>query len=146
MKVRPQGYELTGDSFTSIPSSQAAAAEIDQIPEWFSQFLNDRQTRETVGARHEGLPPGFIAIATQVAGDDPSRLAITDMTKDTMRNAFAACARDHEAASIRRWRSTWNVLCPGWLSRSRRLSPNRSRSSPRDGCERSSFQASNRLA
>lgn len=28
-----------------------------------------------------------------------------------MRTAFAAYARDHEAASIRRCRSTWNVLC-----------------------------------
>lgn len=28
-----------------------------------------------------------------------------------MRHAFAAYARDHEAASIRRCWSTWNVLC-----------------------------------
>ena len=28
-----------------------------------------------------------------------------------MRSAFAAYARDHEAASIRRYWSTWNVLC-----------------------------------
>ena len=28
-----------------------------------------------------------------------------------MRSAFAAYARDHEAASIRRCWSTWNVLC-----------------------------------
>ena len=28
-----------------------------------------------------------------------------------MRTAFAAYARDHEAASIRRCWSTWNVLC-----------------------------------
>ena len=31
--------------------------------------------------------------------------------KDSMRQAFAAYARDHEAASIRRCWSTWNVLC-----------------------------------
>ena len=53
----------------------------------------------------------FIAIATLVTGGDPARLAVTDITKDTMRTAFAAYARDHEAASIRRCWSTWNVLC-----------------------------------
>jgi integrase/recombinase XerC len=53
----------------------------------------------------------FIAIATLVGGADPSRLAVTDITKDAMRTAFAAYARDHEAASIHRCWSTWNVLC-----------------------------------
>ena len=36
---------------------------------------------------------------------------MADITKDSMRHAFAAYARDHEAASIRRCWSTWNVLC-----------------------------------
>jgi site-specific recombinase XerD len=53
----------------------------------------------------------FIAIATLVAGGDPSRLAVTDITTDTMRTAFAGYAQAHEAASIRRCWSTWNVLC-----------------------------------
>jgi site-specific recombinase XerD len=41
----------------------------------------------------------------------PARLAVADITKDSMRTAFATYARDHEAASIRRCWSTWNVLC-----------------------------------
>jgi site-specific recombinase XerD len=41
----------------------------------------------------------------------PARLAVADITKDSMRTAFASYARDHEAASIRRCWSTWNVLC-----------------------------------
>jgi integrase/recombinase XerC len=53
----------------------------------------------------------FTAIATLVTGGNPARLAIIDITKDSMRAAFAAYARDHEAASIRRCWSTWNVLC-----------------------------------
>jgi integrase/recombinase XerC len=53
----------------------------------------------------------FIAIATLITDGDPSRLAIVDITKQTMRTAFAAYAHDHEAASIRRCWSTWNVLC-----------------------------------
>ena len=52
----------------------------------------------------------FIAIATLVTSD-PARLGVADITKDSMRTAFAAYARDHEAASIRRCWSTWNVLC-----------------------------------
>jgi integrase/recombinase XerC len=52
-----------------------------------------------------------IAIAMLVTGGNPARLAVTDITKESMRTAFAAYARDHEAASIRRCWSTWNVLC-----------------------------------
>jgi integrase/recombinase XerC len=46
-----------------------------------------------------------------VTGGKPTRLTVADITKDSMRQAFAAYARDHEAASIRRCWSTWNVLC-----------------------------------
>ena len=53
----------------------------------------------------------FIAIARLVAEGGSSRLAVTDITRESMRTAFASYARDHEAASIRRCWSTWNVLC-----------------------------------
>jgi site-specific recombinase XerC len=36
---------------------------------------------------------------------------VSDITKDSMRGAFADYASSHEAASIRRCWSTWNVLC-----------------------------------
>jgi hypothetical protein len=90
---------------------ETTGAEVDPIPEWFSQFLNDRQTRKPSAHTMKAYRQDFIAIATLVAGGDPSRLSITDITKDSMRTAFAAYARDHEAASIRRCWSTWNVLC-----------------------------------
>jgi hypothetical protein len=48
--------------------------------------------------------------ATLVTNGDPAQLGVTDITKDSMRTAFAAYARDHEAAIRRCW-STWNVLC-----------------------------------
>ena len=86
------------------------AAEVDSFPEWFSQFLNDRQTRKPSAHTMKAYRQDFIAIATLITGD-PSRLAVTDITKDTMRTAFAGYARDHEATSIRRCWSTWNVLC-----------------------------------
>ncbi len=41
----------------------------------------------------------------------PSDVALTDITKKMMRAAFAAYVPVHEAASIRRCWSTWNVLC-----------------------------------
>jgi AcrR family transcriptional regulator len=53
----------------------------------------------------------FIAIASLMTDTHPAQLTVADITKDSMRTAFAAYARDHEAASIRRCWSTWNVLC-----------------------------------
>jgi integrase/recombinase XerC len=53
----------------------------------------------------------FIAIAILVTNDDLASMNIVDITKNSMRAAFAAYAEDHEAASIRRCWSTWNVLC-----------------------------------
>jgi len=88
----------------------AEAAEVDPIPEWFSHFLNDRQTRKPSVHTMKAYRQDFVAIATLVTGD-PARLGVADITKDAMRTAFAAYAQDHEAASIRRCWSTWNVLC-----------------------------------
>jgi site-specific recombinase XerC len=55
----------------------------------------------------------FEAIATLVAGtaEDLPRLPATELTKDSLRAAFAAYAETHSAASIRRCWSTWNTLC-----------------------------------
>ena len=53
----------------------------------------------------------FAAIAILMTHGSPARLTVADITKDSMRHAFAGYARDHEAASIRRCWSTWNVLC-----------------------------------
>ena len=52
----------------------------------------------------------YVAISTLITGGDPARLALADIRKDAMRTAFGYAA-DHEAASIRRCWSTWNVLC-----------------------------------
>ena len=56
----------------------------------------------------------FDAIATVIAGDDTSdvsRMSLGDITTDGMRTAFAQYAKTHEAATIQRCWSTWNVLC-----------------------------------
>ena len=53
----------------------------------------------------------FTAVADLLTSGDPAGVALIDITKDTMRAAFAAYASTHEPASIRRCWSTWNVLC-----------------------------------
>ena len=86
-------------------------ADAESFPHWFTQFLNDRQTRKPSAHTMKAYRQDFIAIATLMTGGNPARLTVADITKDSMRQAFAAYARDHEAASIRRCWSTWNVLC-----------------------------------
>jgi site-specific recombinase XerD len=53
----------------------------------------------------------FAAVADLLTLGDPAGVALIDITKNTMRAAFAAYAATHEPASIRRCWSTWNVLC-----------------------------------
>jgi site-specific recombinase XerC len=56
----------------------------------------------------------FDVIATFVAGADTTdlaRMSLADITTESMRTAFAQHAETHEAATIQRCWSTWNVLC-----------------------------------
>lgn len=100
-----------GSSLTSPIPVATAEALADPLPVWFVEFLDDRQTRKPSAHTMKAYRQDFAAIATLVTGGDPARLAISDITKDSIRAAFAAYARDHEPASIRRCWSTWNVLC-----------------------------------
>jgi integrase/recombinase XerC len=87
------------------------AAEAHPFPEWFTAFLDDRQTRKPSAHTMKAYRQDFAAIASLVTRSDPSSMNIVDITKDSMRAAFATYAQNHEAASIRRCWSTWNVLC-----------------------------------
>jgi site-specific recombinase XerD len=89
----------------------AEPADAESFPDWFTQFLDDRQTRKPSAHTMKAYRQDFTAIANLMTGGHPARLTVADITKDSMRHAFAAYARDHEAASIRRCWSTWNVLC-----------------------------------
>jgi integrase/recombinase XerC len=89
----------------------AERADAESFPHWFTQFLNDRQTRKPSAHTMKAYRQDFTAIASLMTHGSPARLTVADITKDSMRTAFAAYARDHEAASIRRCWSTWNVLC-----------------------------------
>ena len=81
-------------------------------PEWFAAFLADRGTRKPSAHTIKAYRQDFDAIATLIAGgDDLSGMAVGAITIDTMRTAFARYAETHEAASIQRCWSSWNVLC-----------------------------------
>src|SRR5215212_9760539 len=82
-------------------------------PEWFVAFLADRGTRKPSAHTLKAYRQDFDAIARFIIGSDEdlSAMALGDITTDAMRRAFARYAETHEAASIQRCWSTWNVLC-----------------------------------
>jgi site-specific recombinase XerC len=83
-------------------------------PEWFAAFLADRGTRKPSAHTMKAYCQDFDAIATLIAGadtSDMSRMSLGDISTDSMRAAFAQYAESHEAATIQRCWSTWNVLC-----------------------------------
>jgi integrase/recombinase XerC len=89
----------------------ADAPEPNPFPDWFIAFLHDRATRKPSAHTMKAYRQDFIAIASLVTNGNPAGMKVVDITKESMRTAFAAYAHDHEAASIRRCWSTWNVLC-----------------------------------
>lgn len=60
--------------------AEPAAAEVDPFPQWFTQFLNDRQTRKPSAHTMKAYRQDFVAIATLVTGGNPAALAATDIT------------------------------------------------------------------
>lgn len=89
----------------------SAPPAVDEITEWFQQFLDHRQASKPSAHTMKAYRRDFIAIAKLLTHGEPIQLSPADITRDSMRTAFAAVAADHKAASIRRSWSTWNVLC-----------------------------------
>ncbi|MDO3013334.1 tyrosine-type recombinase/integrase [Mycobacteroides abscessus subsp. abscessus] len=100
--------QLSGQSPDAAADPGATAAA---VPDWFTAFLDDRQTRKPSAHTMKAYQQDFVAIASVVTGGHPASMNVADITKDSMRHAFADYAKIHEAASIRRCWSTWNVLC-----------------------------------
>jgi integrase/recombinase XerC len=71
----------------------------------------DRATRQPSAHTLKAYRQDFTAAADLLTSGSPADVALIDITKETMRAAFAAYACTHEPASIRRCWSTWNVLC-----------------------------------
>lgn len=82
-------------------------------PEWFASFLADRGTRKPSTHTMKAYRQDFDSIAALIVGSgkDLSALSLRNITTEAMRAAFAQFAATHEAASIQRCWSTWNVLC-----------------------------------
>ena len=92
-------------------TEQADGVEASR-PEWFAAFLADRGTRKPSVHTLKAYRQDFDAIASLIAGgEDLSGMPLGAITIDTLRTAFARYAQSHEAASIQRCWSTWNVLC-----------------------------------
>ena len=81
------------------------------MPAWFAEFVIDRATRKPSAHTLKAYRQDFTAIAALLTGGQPGELALADITRESMRAAFAAYAPGHEPASIRRCWSTWNMLC-----------------------------------
>jgi integrase/recombinase XerC len=73
--------------------------------------LIDRATRKPSEHTIKAYRQDFAAVSALLTAGTPADIALTDITKNNMRAAFAAYASTHEPASIRRCWSTWNVLC-----------------------------------
>ncbi len=100
---RPSGQSPGDDADPGAPGAA--------VPDWFTAFLQDRQTRKPSAHTMKAYRQDFLAIASAVSGGRPADMNVADITKDSMRRAFADYAKRHEAASISRCWSTWNVLC-----------------------------------
>jgi site-specific recombinase XerD len=96
-----------------VPSSVPPKPAAPVLPEWFVAFLADRAVRKLSPHTSKAYRQDFEAIATLIAGsaDAVPDLRTDELTKDSLRTAFAAYATTHSAASIRRCWSTWNTLC-----------------------------------
>lgn len=82
-------------------------------PAWFEAFLADCGTRKPSVHTMKAYRQDFDAIAALIVGDEQpvAGMPMSAITTDLLRTAFARYAATHEAASIRRCWSTWNVLC-----------------------------------
>jgi site-specific recombinase XerC len=98
---------------TRRPAQPVGTPTDAERPDWFRAFLTDRATRKPSPHTLQAYRQDFDAIAADVAGgrERIASLSASDITKESMRQAFAAYADSHEAASIRRCWSTWNTLC-----------------------------------
>lgn len=99
-----------------IPARSRGRGRTDaERPSWFRAFLTDRATRKPSPHTLQAYRQDFDAIAAAIKGvtadESLAQFDPADLTKDSLRQAFAAYAGTHEAASIRRCWSTWNTLC-----------------------------------
>ena len=86
-----------------MPTSGSKLPSGLRYPGWFTEFLADRAVRKPSPHTVKAYRQDFEAIAILLAGtaDAVVDLRADDLTKDTLRPAFAAYADAHSSASIR---------------------------------------------
>jgi integrase/recombinase XerC len=64
-------------SAAAAPTGAAAEpGDAESFPHWFTQFLNDRQTRKPSAHTMKAYRQDFVAIAFLVTDGDPARLTV----------------------------------------------------------------------
>jgi integrase/recombinase XerC len=107
----PPGAGVCARGEAAVIAGETDGDTAAATPAWFADFLVDRGTRKPSEHTTKAYRQDFAAVAALLTAGSPVGIALTDITKDNMRAAFAAYASTHESASIRRCWSTWNVLC-----------------------------------
>ncbi|MFC9790839.1 tyrosine-type recombinase/integrase [Rhodococcus sp. NPDC127528] len=85
-----------------------------RLAPWFEEFLVHRSTAKPSPNTLKAYRQDYQSIAgplARAAGVGVAELTVEVIGKGSMRAAFAEYARNHQAASIRRCWSTWNMLC-----------------------------------
>lgn len=86
----------------------------DRLAPWFEEFLVHRSTAKPSPNTLKAYRQDYTLIADALAraiGVAAAELSLDALDKATVRAAFADYARTHQAASIRRCWSTWNMVC-----------------------------------
>ncbi|SEL01688.1 tyrosine-type recombinase/integrase [Rhodococcus maanshanensis] len=86
----------------------------ERLSPWFGEFLIHRSTAKPSPNTLKAYRQDYTLIADALAravGVSAAELTLAALDKTTMRTAFADYALTHQAASIRRCWSTWNMLC-----------------------------------
>ncbi|MFI6431004.1 tyrosine-type recombinase/integrase [Rhodococcus oryzae] len=95
----------------SVPTGGRAR---DRLSPWFEEFLVHRSTAKPSPNTLKAYRQDYTLIAdalSRTRGVTATDLTLDALDKTTVRAAFADYARTHQAASIRRCWSTWNMLC-----------------------------------
>ena len=99
-----------GCADATVTARESNSDTATAIPDWFAEFLIDRAPRKPSEHTMKAYRQDFAAVGSVLTAGRPGDIALADITKSTMRSAFAAYASTHEPASIRRCSSTY-VLC-----------------------------------
>ena len=80
----------SGGAGAATGPSESDAETAAAMPNWFTDFVIDRATRKPSQHTMKAYRQDFTAVAALLTAGSPADIALTDITKDKMRAAFAA--------------------------------------------------------